>query len=241
MEHLLEQQTTMVIEQTTKVVPTKVILGAKLRRARESQRLSQIDVARRLRLRLEVIESLERDDFSKLPAAVFVRGYLRSYAKLVHLSEDEIIQLFNRAIESANDKEKQEHAACKSIEKPRQKTFKDLRFLTYAIVAGLVLLVVLWWFGEHKKSSGLMTNKTLTQLQLEEMEQEQQALRAQHILANERIDISTPVTEMLGIAQFDFPYSANKNRFLKSKKRFEATTAEPEVEDVTEIASEEQE
>ncbi len=238
-ERLFEQQT-MVIEQTsTIVVPTKVILGPKLRRARESHRLSQIDIARRLRLRLDVIECLEKDEFSKLPAAVFVRGYLRSYAKLVHLPEDEVIQLFNRAIEPANDKEKDKDkheriVVVKQYEEPRQKTFKDLpiRFLTYGIILGLIILVGLWWLGDHSKSTDKTTEKFLTQTQLEEMEQDQQALAAQHILANERVDLATPITQMLGIAEFDFPYSTDTNRFSTSKAL---------SEEIIEAASEEQE
>jgi cytoskeleton protein RodZ len=58
-------------------------LGVRLRRAREAAGLGVSEVAEKLRLKSVTIESLEREDFDALGAAVYVRGYFNSYAKLV--------------------------------------------------------------------------------------------------------------------------------------------------------------
>ncbi|WP_297528265.1 RodZ domain-containing protein [Thiohalobacter sp.] len=65
--------------------------GARLRAAREAGGLSIADVAARLHLDLKIVEALEAGDDSRLPAAIFVRGYLRSYARLVGVSEAEVL------------------------------------------------------------------------------------------------------------------------------------------------------
>ncbi len=65
--------------------------GARLRAAREAGGLSIADVATRLHLDLKIVEALEAGDDSRLPAAIFVRGYLRSYARLVGVSEAEVL------------------------------------------------------------------------------------------------------------------------------------------------------
>lgn len=49
--------------------------------------MSISEVARRLRLSEQQVEAIEVQDFSRLPAAVFLRGYIRNYANLLQLKE----------------------------------------------------------------------------------------------------------------------------------------------------------
>ncbi|MBA2237456.1 MAG: helix-turn-helix domain-containing protein [Lysobacter sp.] len=59
--------------------------GARLATARQAAGLAPEDVASRLRMPLRVVRALEADDASVLGAPVFVRGQLRSYARLLDL------------------------------------------------------------------------------------------------------------------------------------------------------------
>ena len=70
--------------------------GSRLRAAREAAGCSQARVADELRLSIATIDALEDGDGSRLPGDVFVRGYLRSYAALMGLPGDEIIEAFHR-------------------------------------------------------------------------------------------------------------------------------------------------
>lgn len=65
-----------------------------LRTARESLEVTLREVADALNLPNRVIEAMETDDYTNLPAAVFIRGYLRSYARLLDLDEDAVIALY---------------------------------------------------------------------------------------------------------------------------------------------------
>lgn len=58
-------------------------LGLRLRRAREALHLSVVEAAEKLRLKVSIVESLEKEDLDALGAPVYVRGYFNSYAKLV--------------------------------------------------------------------------------------------------------------------------------------------------------------
>ncbi|MCC6915900.1 helix-turn-helix domain-containing protein [Nitrosomonas sp.] len=49
--------------------------------------MSISEVARHLRLSEQQVEAIEAQDFSRLPAAVFLRGYIRNYANLLRLGE----------------------------------------------------------------------------------------------------------------------------------------------------------
>lgn len=70
--------------------------GNFLRRHREQVGLSIADVAASLNLRHTVIEAIERDDYSSIAKLVFVRGYLRAYAKMLNLPSNDIIRAFNK-------------------------------------------------------------------------------------------------------------------------------------------------
>jgi cytoskeleton protein RodZ len=67
-------------------------IGEKLRQARIRAGLTPAEAGARLKIQTHVIEALEREDWAKLGAPVFVRGQLRSYAKLLGLPADSIAE-----------------------------------------------------------------------------------------------------------------------------------------------------
>jgi cytoskeleton protein RodZ len=60
-------------------------LGSMLREARERLGLSVWDVANQIKFAPRQIEALEADDFRTMPEAAFLRGFVRSYGKLLQL------------------------------------------------------------------------------------------------------------------------------------------------------------
>ena len=70
--------------------------GAALQEERRRQSLSLTDVARQLKLAPRQVEALERDDFAALPGPVFVRGFLRNYARLLGLDPEPMVRTAER-------------------------------------------------------------------------------------------------------------------------------------------------
>jgi cytoskeleton protein RodZ len=68
--------------------------GSRLAKARAAANLSIEQVAASLNLTIGVVTALERDDAEQLPASVFVRGYIRNYARLVGLRDEELVSQF---------------------------------------------------------------------------------------------------------------------------------------------------
>lgn len=64
--------------------------GQRLRTAREAASLSVAEVAERLKMPIRVVESLEAEDWNRLGAPVFIRGQLRSYARLLGLPTESV-------------------------------------------------------------------------------------------------------------------------------------------------------
>lgn len=80
-----------VTELPTAAAPT---VGAQLRRARELRGLSVSEVAQQLRLSEHLLTALEQENQAALPAPVYVRGYVRHYARLLHLDAEALVALY---------------------------------------------------------------------------------------------------------------------------------------------------
>lgn len=75
--------------QSKQIAPSGVEgCGARLRQAREAKGLTVEDVSSRLKMPIRAIRALEADDWSQAGAPVFVRGQLRSYARLLGINLD---------------------------------------------------------------------------------------------------------------------------------------------------------
>ena len=66
--------------------------GAALQAAREARQLSVPQVADQLKLSSAAVTALEANDWDRLPAQVFVRGYIRAYARLMGLEEEQLLE-----------------------------------------------------------------------------------------------------------------------------------------------------
>ncbi len=66
--------------------------GASLAAAREEMNLSVADVARHLKLSPAQVEALEEGAYERLPGRVFVRGFLRNYAKLLGVDPQPLLR-----------------------------------------------------------------------------------------------------------------------------------------------------
>ncbi len=123
--------------------------GQELRQARESQGKSIDEVATKLFINKQRVLDIENDDYSKISSLIYARGYLRAYAKLVGLSEDEIVKKFN----DLELHEERAHANLDIIASPRTKLDKQhtyVKLVNIAIAIVLVLLVVMWWQGKKR-------------------------------------------------------------------------------------------
>lgn len=136
----LSQRTSMTSNQETRPLPpaseNTVGPGQLLRRARENKRLSIDAVAANLHVLPKVIVALEGDDFAKLPSSVYVRGYLRSYARMVDLSAESLIDLYNQKSGS--------EVAPIAVAADADTEERPLRWGYYLGVLVLLVLTVLW-------------------------------------------------------------------------------------------------
>ncbi|MEX2662098.1 MAG: helix-turn-helix domain-containing protein [Vicinamibacterales bacterium] len=62
--------------------------GTRLRQRREAQRIALTTIARQTKIKLSLLDALERDDLSHWPAGLYRRAFIRTYAQAIGLDPD---------------------------------------------------------------------------------------------------------------------------------------------------------
>lgn len=70
--------------------------GARLRTARLERGLALEQIAAETRIRPEILQAIEEEDFERLPPEPFLRGFLRSFARAAGVEAGEILQAYER-------------------------------------------------------------------------------------------------------------------------------------------------
>ncbi|MDN4627633.1 cytoskeleton protein RodZ [Erwinia sp. PsM31] len=122
--------------------------GERLRVAREQMGLSQQNVAERLCLKLSTVRDIEEDKAPADLASTFLRGYIRSYARLVHVPEEELLPMM--AKQAPVRAAKVEPMQSFSLGKRRKKRDGWLMIFTWLVLFVVVGLTGAWWWQNHK-------------------------------------------------------------------------------------------
>jgi len=78
-------------------VPGDQSFGARLRQRREERHIRLIAIADQTKLKLSLLQALERDDVSHWPSGIFRRAYIRTYAQFIGLDPDVVVREFLEA------------------------------------------------------------------------------------------------------------------------------------------------
>ncbi|PJD93860.1 MAG: DNA-binding protein [Legionella sp.] len=115
--------------------------GAQLAAQRVLRDYSQEYVAGKLHLRVRIIELLEADDYGNMPQPVFIKGYLRAYAKLLGIPSDPLLATFN----SIYSEERKTEKALWQSRRQSNKAEHAVRWITILFSLGVLIAVGMWW------------------------------------------------------------------------------------------------
>ncbi|EMB4322870.1 cytoskeleton protein RodZ [Pluralibacter gergoviae] len=122
--------------------------GTRLRNAREQLGLSQQAVAERLCLKVSTVRDIEDDKAPAELAATFLRGYIRSYARLVHVPEEELLPMMAKQVPIKATR--MQPVQNISLGKRRKKRDGWLMTFTWLVLFVVVGLTGAWWWQNHK-------------------------------------------------------------------------------------------
>jgi transcriptional regulator with XRE-family HTH domain len=110
--------------------------GARLRQRREQQGIAIATIAEQTKIKLSLLEALERDDVSHWPSGIFRRAFIRSYAHTIGLDPDVIVREFLDCYPDAADVTADDSPAPASVERPQEGTWPPMR-LRYLVSSAI--------------------------------------------------------------------------------------------------------
>ncbi|MGL5038360.1 MAG: cytoskeleton protein RodZ [Aeromonas sp.] len=124
--------------------------GQLLRNAREQLGWTREQVGARIHLRPTLIEAMESDTYDKHIAHTFIRGYLRTYAKLVGIPDQTILAAYDKLGLTPPDNIDMQSF---SRHTRRQANDSRLKGVTWLVILMLIGLSVAWWWQSSSRRS----------------------------------------------------------------------------------------
>lgn len=150
-------------------IPDVSLPGQRLREAREAARMSLDEVAHHLHLDVQIIKSLEEDNYEKLPSAIYISGYLRSYARLLKLPEKEIVSAYTKGQE-INASLIPENI---NIMPGKKRSSTGLFKLVLPVLLLVVVAIVIIWLSEEPSVLSPVTDNTDTSVLITDKPEQQ--------------------------------------------------------------------
>jgi cytoskeleton protein RodZ len=121
-------------------------VGKILSEERIKQGLSVADVAASIKFAPRQVEALEADDFGHLPELAFVRGFVRSYARLLHIDEATLLNALPPAHQKLSGLQEDLPEVPFSSSQSNRRT--NVAWIGAAAALAVVVGIVLWVFEE---------------------------------------------------------------------------------------------
>jgi len=131
-------------------------LGDLLREAREAKGISLEQVEKTTNIRTKLLQALEQEAYEELPAPVFVKGFLRNFARALGLDPDQVVALYKETVGDAD-----RPYELKALSEPLEDSSSRAPWFLAAFV--VVALGLLAWWGH---AQGLIKLPSLSPLSL---------------------------------------------------------------------------
>ncbi len=132
-------------------------LGDEFRSAREARGLTLSDVAEQIHIRSVYLNAIENEDWASIGAPVYVRGFIRTYARFLALESEAAVATFNQTVPVERPA-----SASLAMQNERERTGPSLWALI-AVVVALVLSAFAgfeWWSFSSGNSAGTVSVAT---------------------------------------------------------------------------------
>jgi cytoskeletal protein RodZ len=143
---------------TTKSVRT-VTLGEKLKEIRNEKRMSLAEVSKGTKIQVKYLEKLEEGKYQELPADVYVKGFLKSYAAFLGVGEMALIKSYEREREIQKNIQKKDFK--ENLNKPID--ISNFTITPKHIIFGLIFIfIALGFFYIYREANLFISTPRLT-------------------------------------------------------------------------------
>ncbi len=162
-------------------------IGKYLKRVRETCGYSLEDVAGITRINLRYLEAIEEDDFAKIPGETFSHGFIRSYARCIGISDEEISRKISETLKTesqAVDTKNQHDMAERSVVRKRGKARIILPAAAGVILAALLIVL----FTSGRESGTIRNSKELKEVPAESIEVQPQVVAENNQVVQKKVE-----------------------------------------------------
>lgn len=138
----------------TRPITETITVGGCLQRKREELNLSLEELSRKLGIKREYLESLEKGDYTQLPPSVYVRGFIKSYANCLGIDAPQLVKIYNRETTFVLNEDERENR--RRSEKANHRGWKEYFTVTPRIltcVCSVCIVSVLGYYFMHQINS----------------------------------------------------------------------------------------
>ncbi len=127
-------------------------VGQTLKDARLAKFYTLEEVGRATKIRKELLEALEQDNYKKLPPSTFVQGFIKNYCRFLGLSEDRVLAVFRREFSDKKNPPRVLSALGNPL--PKQGFRITPTKVISGVILGLVVIFMAYLWIEYRLLSG---------------------------------------------------------------------------------------
>jgi cytoskeletal protein RodZ len=127
--------------------------GEYLKRERKLREVSLDDISREIKVPVKLLRALEADDYSSLPHATFVKGFITAYCKSLGVDENDALLRYELYLQEIAEFEK-------PAKKPKaidveERSYPVRKYLTLAlVVVGVIIIAGVYYFSALSEETG---------------------------------------------------------------------------------------
>lgn len=124
------------------------LFGAYLKNFREENGITLKEISDETKIRVNILSLIESEDHKQLPSEVFVKGFVRAYAKAIGADEKEAHRMYLKSFDAFNT-----HVQKKTKRSRQKKLFYKLLFATVSALCVIVASVYFIYEGYNRQSA----------------------------------------------------------------------------------------
>lgn len=127
-------------------------VGQILKEEREKKFYTLEELEKATKIRLELLEALEKDQYHKLPPPTFVQGFIKNYARFLGLDTHKLLAIYRREFSESKNPPRILETFSNPLDK-RKITLTPAKFVGLAVLA-MMAIFFLYLFFEYRFLSG---------------------------------------------------------------------------------------
>lgn len=127
-------------------------VGQVLKESRTNKLYTLEQAEKATKIRKELIEALENDDYQKLPPPTFVQGFIKNYGKFLGLNEEKLLAIYRREFSDKRNPSKMSQSWTNSSE--LKKFHLTPARIISSVIFSLVIIFFVYLWVEYRFLSG---------------------------------------------------------------------------------------